>query len=76
MIPVPAPPAQHGQDVPVDRLDGAEGDLLVAVVQDPVEMARQQPAELREGRRPAQGAQLGGQEAPGPAFVGVGPQSG
>ena len=50
MIPVPAPPAQQGPDVPVDRLDGAEGDLLVAVVQDPVEMARQQPAELREAR--------------------------
>src|SRR6516165_3584848 len=74
----PCTPAQHRPDVPVDGLDGAEGDLLVAVVEDPVEMPRQQPAELLEGRQPlpAQGAQPGGQEPRGPALVGVGPELG
>ncbi len=78
MIPVAAPAAQHGPDVPVDRLDGAEGDFLVAVGQDPVQMPRQQAAELLEGRQPLppQGAEPGGQEAPGPALIGVGPQLG
>jgi hypothetical protein len=78
VIPVAAPAAQHGPDVPVDRLDGAEGDFLVAVVQDPVPMPRQQAAELLEGQQPLppQGAEPGGQEASGPALIGVGPQLG
>jgi hypothetical protein len=50
----------------------------VAVVQDPVQMARQQAAERLEGRHPlpAQGAEPDGQEAPGPALIGVGPELG
>src|SRR5262249_4986216 len=76
VISVTAPAAQHRADVPVDRLHLPEGDLLVAVVQEPVQMPGEQPAELLEGRQPlpAQGAEPGGQEAPRPALVGVAPQ--
>ena len=58
---IAAPPAapEHRPDVPVDRLDDADGDLLVAVAQDALEMAGDQTAELLEGRQPlpAQGAE-------------------
>ena len=44
MIPVAPPPPQHRADVAVDGLDLPEGDLLVAVAQDTVQMPRQHSA--------------------------------
>src|SRR5438128_1958258 len=71
----PAPP-QYRADVPVDRLDDTEGDLLVAVVQKALEMAGEEAAELLEGRQslPAQGPEPGGQEPAGGALVGIRPE--
>ena len=78
MVPVAAAAAQHRPDVAVDRLHDAEGDLLVAVVEDALEMAREQATELLEGRQPlpAQGPQPIGQEPAGGSLVGVGPELG
>src|SRR3972149_1579429 len=52
VVPVAPAPTQHRADVAVDRFDFPEGDLLVAVVQDAVQMARQHSAELLGGRPP------------------------
>ena len=67
MIPVTPAPAQHGTDVPVDGLDYPEGDLHVAVGQDPVQMAQEQRGERLEGGQPLppEREEPGGQEAPG-----------
>ena len=45
MIAVTAAPPEHGAEVAVDRLDDAEGDLLMAVVQDVLEMPGEQAPE-------------------------------
>jgi len=78
VIAVPTAAPQHRPDVTVDGLDGAEGDRLVAVVEDPLEMAREQRAQLAEGGQPLppQGLQPAGQEAPGRAGVAVAPELG
>lgn len=78
MITVPPAPAEHGPEVAVDRLHHPEGDLLVAVAQDPVQVAGQEPAELAEGRQPlpAQGPEPALQEPPGGPLVGGGPEAG
>jgi hypothetical protein len=34
VVAIPTAPAVHGAAVSVDRLDGAEGDLVMAVVQN------------------------------------------
>ncbi len=52
VIPVSPAPSRHRPDVPVDRLDFAERDLLVALVENALEVAREQLAELAEGRQP------------------------
>jgi hypothetical protein len=68
VIPVAAAAPKHRSDVAVDGLDDAEGDLLVAVVQDPLKMAGEQAAELLEGGQslPAQRPQPGRQGTGGP----------
>src|SRR3990172_832141 len=78
VVPVAPAPTQHRTDVAVDRFDFPEGDLLVAVVQDAVQMARQHPAELLEGRQPlpAESEEPVGEEAARRPLVGVGPELG
>ena len=78
MIPIAPAPPQHGPDVAVDGFDFPEGDLLATVVQDAVQMPRQQAAELLEGRQPlpAQGEEPVGEEAVSGPLVGVGPELG
>ncbi len=52
VIAVPPAASQHRPDVAVDRLDLPEGDRLVAVADDAVQVAGEQVAELLEaGRR-------------------------
>src|SRR5207249_7371653 len=69
---------EHGADVAVDGFDGSEGNLLVAVVEEAVEMPGEEPTELLEGRQPLppQGPEPGGEETPRGSLVGVGPQLG
>ena len=78
MVPVLAAAADHRADVAVDRLHLPEGDRLMAVGEDPVQVAEHQAGERVERRQalPAQGAQPGGQEPLGPALVGGGPELG
>ena len=78
VIAVTPAPAEHGTDVGVDGLDGSEGDLLVAVVEDTVEVSGEKPTQLLEGRQalPAQGLEPVGEKAAGRALVGVGPEAG
>ena len=60
MIAVVPVPTEDRADVPVDGLDIAEGDLHVAVGEDPVQMAQEQLRQLLEGRE-------GARRAPAPA---------
>src|SRR5437899_2772101 len=78
VIAVTPAPAEHGTDVGVDGLDGSEGDLLVAVVEDTVEVSGEKPTQLLEGRQalPAQGLEPRGEESSSRPFVGVRPQVG
>ena len=75
MIAVAPAAAEHGANVTVDGLDGAEGNLLVAVVEDAVEVPGEEPTQLLEGRQalPAQGPEPRGEEPPSRSFVGVRP---
>jgi hypothetical protein len=76
MIPVAAAPTQHRADIAVDRLDLSERDLLVAVGQDPVEVAQQELGDLAERRQPlpSERAQPRREEPPGGPFVPVVPE--
>lgn len=78
VIPIPSTPAQHRSDVAVDRLDLPEGDFLVAVGEDAVEMPEEQAANLLERRQPLppKRPQPGSQEPPGRPFIGVVPEVG
>jgi hypothetical protein len=70
VIAVPAPAPDHRADVAIDRLHLPERDRLM-VGKDPVQVAEQQAGELLESWQslPAQGAEPGGQEPPGPPLV-------
>ena len=76
MIAIAAAAPEDGPDVAVDRLHRPEGDLLVAVVEDAVEMPDEQEPELLEGGQalPAQGQEPVGEEAVRRALVGVAPE--
>ncbi len=76
MIPVASASAEHGAEVAADGLDHPEGNLLVAVAQDSVQVAREQLPPLLEGGQPlsAQSLEPGRQEPAGDALVGVGPE--
>jgi len=74
VVPVASTAPQNRTDVAVDRFDLPEGDLLVAVVQDAVQMPRQHPAELLDGRQslPPERQEPVGEEPARRALVGVG----
>ncbi len=78
MIPIAAAPPQHRPDVAVDGLDFPDGDLLMAVVEDAVEMADEQEPELLKGGQPlpAEGEKPVRQEATRRRLVGVTPELG
>src|SRR2546427_7992424 len=78
VIAVPPAASQHRPDVAVDRLDLPEGDRLVAVADDAVQVAGEQLAELLEGRQalPAQGLEPVGEKAAGRPPPGVHPEGG
>jgi hypothetical protein len=42
VVAIATAPADHGAEVSDDHLDGAEGDLVMAVVQDAVEVGRRE----------------------------------
>ena len=78
MVPVAAALAEHETDVPIDGFDRPEGDLLVAVSEDAVEMPGEELGDLLEGGQPlpAQDWQSGREESPRRPFVGEGPELG
>ena len=78
VISVAAPAAEHRSDIAVDGLDLAEGDLLVTVGEDAVEMPEEELGDLLECRQalPLERAQPRRQEAARSPFVGIGPEVG
>lgn len=76
VVPITSSPPQHRADVAVDRLNLAEGHLLMAIGEDAVQVPDEQLGQLPKGWQPlpAERPQPRGQEPARCPFIGVVPE--